>query len=507
MTTERKPRSRRRAGGKGATHSSSGPTKSNFVREVGYFDLVAPDALNMLHEASCEILEEIGIEFRHDTALEIWRGAGARVDGQRVYIPRDLLMGLVAKAPSEYIYNARNPARNVRIGGKNMGFAPTYGCPFIRDVNGVRRYAKLSDLEDLVKLTHLSAPLNISGSIICEPVDVPVPHRHLEVARTHLKLGEKPIMGSVTSADNARDCVEIAKLVWGSDFLPDNVVMTNLVNCNSPLVWDDTMLDAAMVYAEHGQAMMLAPFAMQGANSPITTAGTVAQVNAEALAGIAFVQLVRPGNPVVYGAPVSVVSMKSGSPMYATSDGQHSNFVLGQLARRYGIPYRVSGARTGSKTLDAQAGYETVLALMPSLMTGVNYVLHAAGWLESVLTVATDKFVMDVEVLTVLQRMLAGMPVNAETLALDTIREVGPGGHHFASAHTLKHYESAFFMPETFDVNSFEQWSAAGELSSADVAKKKAADLLANYEAPEIDAALTREIDRFVDARKGEIKA
>ena len=505
MTAERKTRGRRRAD-KSAARSSAGPMTSNFVREVGCFDLVAPDALEMLHNASCQILEEIGIDFRHEKALDIWRGAGVKVDGMRVHIPRDMLMDLVAKAPPEYIYNARNPARNVRIGGKSMGFAPTYGCPFIRDVNGERRYARLSDLEDLVKLTHLSAPLNISGSIVCEPVDVPVQHRHLEVARTHLKLGEKPIMGAVTSAENARDCVEIAKLVWGSDFLPENVVMTNLVNCNSPLVWDDTMLDAAIVYAEHGQAVMLAPFAMQGANSPITTAGTVAQVNAEALAGIAFVQLIRPGNPVVYGAPVSVVSMKSGSPMYATSDGQHSNFVLGQLARHYGIPYRVSGARTGSKTLDAQAGYETVLALMPSLMTGVNYVLHAAGWLESVLTVATDKFVMDVEVLTILQRMLAGMPVNEETLAIDTIREVGPGGHHFANSHTLKHYESAFYMPETFDVNSFEQWNAAGELSSADVAKTKAADLLGCYQPPEIDPSLSREIDRFVEARKGEIK-
>lgn len=504
MIAERKPRGRRRAG-KSTTQSATGPMTSNFVREIGYFDLVSPDALDMLHNASCEILEEFGIDFRNEKALDIWRGAGAEIDGQRVRIPREMLMSLVEKAPSHYTYNARNHERNVRIGGKNMGFAPTYGCPFIRDVNGERRYATLSDLEDLVKLTHMSAPLNISGSIICEPVDVPVAHRHLEVARTHLKFGEKPIMGSVTSANNARDCIEIAKIVWGSDFLPDNVVMTNLVNCNSPLVWDDTMLDAALVYAEHGQAMMLAPFAMQGANSPITTAGTVAQVNAEALAGIAFVQLVRPGNPVVYGAPVSVVSMKSGSPMYATSDGQHSNFVLGQLARRYGVPYRVSGARTGSKTLDAQAGYETVLAIMPSLMTGVNYVLHAAGWLESVLTVATDKFVMDIEMLTILQRMLAGMQVNEETLAIDTIREVGPGGHHFASAHTLKHYETAFFMPDTFDVNSFEQWTASGELTSADVAKRKAADLLAGYEAPDIDPSLAREIDRFVEARKGEI--
>ncbi|MEM9579143.1 MAG: trimethylamine methyltransferase family protein [Pseudomonadota bacterium] len=504
MTTARKSRGRRRTAASSA-RSSAGPMTSNFVRNVGYFDLVAPDALDMLHDASCEILEEIGIEFRHEKALDIWRGAGAAVDGQRVRIPRELLMSLVAKAPPEYTYNARNPARNVQIGGANMGFAPTYGCPFIRDMNGERRYARLSDLEDLVKLTHLSDPLNISGSLICEPVDVPVQHRHLEVTRTHLTLGEKPIMGSVTSAANARDCIEIAKIVWGSDFLPGNVVMTNLVNCNSPLVWDDTMLDAAMVYAEHGQAMMLAPFAMQGANSPITTAGTVAQVNAEALAGIAFVQLVRPGNPAVYGAPVSVVSMKSGAPMYATSDGQHSNFVLGQLARRYGIPYRVSGARTGSKTLDAQAGYETVLALMPSLMTGVNYVLHSAGWLESVLTVATDKFVMDVEMLTVLQRMLAGMPVSEDTLALPTIREVGPAGHHFANDHTLKHYETAFYMPETFDVNSFEQWTADGELSSADVARRKAADLLDSYEPPQIEASLAREIDRFVDIRKSEI--
>jgi len=505
MSTGRRNRSRRR--GQVASSTSSKIMVSNFTRNVGVFDLLSPDALDMLHDASCEILEEIGIEFRQPEALEIWKGAGATVKEERVYIPRSLLLGLISKAPSEYTFNARNPVRNVQIGGRNMGFAPTYGCPFVRDASGERRYARLSDLEDFVKLTHVSDPLNISGSLICEPVDVEVKHRHLEVARTHLQLGEKPIMGSVTSKENAKDCVDIAKMVWGSDFLPDNVVMTNLVNCNSPLVWDSTMLEAAMVYARAGQAVMLAPFAMQGANSPITTAGTVAQVNAEALAGIAFVQLIRPGNPVVYGAPVSVVSMKSGSPMYATSDGQHSNFVIGQLARRYGIPYRVSGARTGAKTLDAQAGYETVLALMPPLMTGVNFVLHAAGWLESVLTVAADKFIMDVEVLTVLQRMLAGMEVTKETLAVDTIREVGPGGHHFANDHTLKHYESAFFMPETFDCNSFEQWTAGGELSSADVAKKKVVEKLASYERPEIDASLSKEIDRFVETRKGEISA
>lgn len=478
---------------------------SNFVRNIGYFDLATPEALDILHDASCRILEDIGIEFRHQQAIDTWQAAGAEIDGQRVRISRELLMQLVRQAPSRFELHARNAERNVKIGGPNMGFAPTYGCPFVRDLSGERRYATLADLEDFVKLTHVSEPLNISGSIICEPTDVPVPHRHLEVARAHLILGEKPIMGSITSAQNARDCMALAKLVWGDDFFPNNVVMTNLVNCNSPLVWDDTMLDAATVYAENGQAIMVAPFAMQGANSPITTAGTIAQVNAEALAGIAYVQLVRPGNPVVYGAPVSVVSMKSGAPMYATSDGQHSNFVIGQLARRYNIPYRVSGARTGAKTLDAQAGYETVLALLPPLMTGVHYVLHAAGWLESVLTVAADKFVMDVEVLTVLQRMLAGMPVDEETLALDTIRDVGPGGHHFGEAHTLKHYDSAFYSPDTFDVSSFEQWSANGSMSSAQVAKKKAEDLIASYEQPEIDPALANEIDTFVAHRKKEI--
>ena len=306
------------------------------VRDIPVYELLNSDGVDAVHAVSMDIVERIGIEFRDADAIASWRKAGADIDGARVRIPRELLMEKVALAPSEYTQQARNPDRSVKIGGANMAFAPIYGSPYVRAFDGERRYGRLEDFENFVRLAYLSPALNHSGGTVCEPNDVPVPKRHLDMLYAHIRLSDKPFMGGVTSPTRAEDCVAMCRILFGDDFLERHTVMTSLINCNSPLVWDATMLSVIRVYAAANQACLISPFIMQGANTPITTAGAFAQLNAEALAGIAYAQLIRPSAPVVYGATLSTVSMQTGSPMYGTAETQNLTFLTGQLAVRGG---------------------------------------------------------------------------------------------------------------------------------------------------------------------------
>ena len=336
----------KRSGGREGRRALRGAPMASFptlVRNIPTYQMVPDEAVELIHDESMKILEEIGCEFRDDEAISMWKAAGADVQGTRVRIDRALLMDLIAKVPPEFTLNARNPERTVKVGGKNTVFVPMYGAPYVRGLDGERRYGSLADLNNLHKLAYMSPALHSSSSIICEPMEVPVPKRHLHIIHSALKHSDKPFMGIVTSKERAEDVMKMAGIVFGEEYVKDNTVVVSITNCNSPLVWDATMLDAMKVYARHNQPLILAPFALCGASTSASSIGAVAQVNAEALAGVAFTQLIRPGSPQIYGQFMVTVDMKTGAPMGGTPEAAQMMFVMGALARKYKLPWRTSG--------------------------------------------------------------------------------------------------------------------------------------------------------------------
>jgi trimethylamine--corrinoid protein Co-methyltransferase len=471
-------------------------------RAMPLYEPLDAERLELLHEASLAILEEIGIEFRDDEAAALWRDAGADVQRYRVRIPRQLLLDLVAKAPRRFTVHGRNPARSTEIGGNKVAFAPTYGSPFVYDWSNERRYGTLKDLNDFHKLAYLTPVLHNTGSVTCEPVDVAVPKRHLHITYSAIKHSDKPFMGPVTAPERAADAVRMAELLFGAEFVDQSTVMISLMNCNSPLVWDETMLGALKVYARANQASIVAPFALAGANTPASAMGAVAQINAEALAGIAFAQLCRAGAPVIYGHFLATVSMKSGAPMAGTPEIAFMNFAIAQLARKYGVPLRSSGMIAGSKLVDAQAAYESIQTMYPVFLAGANYVLHACGWDEAGLAASFAKFMLDAEQIAMFYRLGQGPDFSDFAEALAAIREVGPGGHYLGTEHTQSHFQTAFFMPELLDNNSFEQWQGEGAKDANARALDAAQRLLASYEAPALDPAIDEALQAFIRERE-----
>ncbi|MGF7163096.1 trimethylamine--corrinoid protein Co-methyltransferase [Rhodoligotrophos appendicifer] len=471
-------------------------------RNIPVYELLPAEAVEIIHDESMKILEEIGIEFRDEESLVYWRAAGATVENTRVHIDRDLLMSLVRKAPRQFTLNARNPQRSVRVGERNSIFIPMYGAPYVRDLDGKRRYGTKDDLYNFHRLAQMSPALHSSSSIICEPMDVPVPHRHLHINYGTLRWSDKPYMGIVTSKDRAEDTIAMAKIVFGDDFVRDNPVMASVVNANSPLVWDATMLDALKIYAAHNQPCLISPFALCGASTSASTVGSVAQVNAEALAGIAFTQLVRSGCPMVYGQFMVAVDMKTGAPMGGTPEAAQMTLIMGQLARFYGLPFRTSAFHVGSKIADAQAGYEGNMLMHAAILSGAHYIWHAAGWLEAGLTCGYGKFMLDAEQCEGWYRYAQGVNLDDLQDAMAAVRQVGPAGHFLGTQHTLDHFEKAFFMPSLMDFNSWEQWSAEGEHTAEQRGVEKAKALLANYEEPELDQAVHEELLDFIARRE-----
>ena len=438
--------------------------------------------------------------FRGDPgAVQLLREGGADVDGERVRFPRGMCRSIVqASAPREFIQYARNHANDVRIGGTATVFAPNYGSPFVRDLDNGRRYGTIEDFRNLVKLTYASPHLHHSGGTVCEPVDVPVNKRHLDMVYAHMRYSDKAFMGSVTAPERARDTVEMARILFGADYLEDHPVILSLVNANSPLVWDATMLGAARAYAEANQAVLVTPFILAGAMAPVTAAGVCAQTLAEALAGMTFVQLVRPGAPVVLGSFASSMSMQSGAPTFGTPEPALVLYVMAALARRLGVPFRSGGSLCASKIADAQAAYESAATLQPTVLAGVNFVLHAAGWLEGGLTVGYEKFILDADQCGMMQVLAAGVDLSENGQALDAILTNEPGTHYLGTAHTLANFESAFYRSELADNNSFEQWEEDGSLDAAQRANAIWKRMLAEYEAPAMDQATDEALLEFI---------
>ncbi|WP_052665961.1 trimethylamine methyltransferase family protein [Nitriliruptor alkaliphilus] len=476
------------------------------TRTLRPYEVLSEEGLELIEHNADTILEEVGIEFRdHPEALRLLADAGADVDGSRVRFPRGMCRRIVSEnAPAIYTQHARNTARSVQIGGDATVFVPNYGSPFVTDLDRGRRYATLEDFQNLVKLAYLAPSLHHSGGTVCEPVDVPVNKRHLDMVYAHLRYSDKPFMGSVTAGERAADSVELARIAFGGD-LQDRTVMTSLINASSPLVWDASMLDAAQVYAEHNQASIITPFILAGAMAPVTAAGVAAQTLAEALAGMTFVQLVRPGAPVVFGSFASSMSMQTGAPTFGTPEPALVLYTVAALARRLGVPFRSGGSLTASKAPDAQAAYESANTLMPTVLGGVNFVLHAAGWLEGGLALSFEKFVMDADQLGMMEVFVKGVDLSENGQALDAIRETGPGQHFLGTAHTLANFESAFYRSNVADNASFEQWEEEGSLTAAQRANKLWKQQLAEYEPPPIDDAIDEELCAYIDQRKSEM--
>jgi trimethylamine--corrinoid protein Co-methyltransferase len=479
------------------------------TRKIPIYQVLDEEGLALIEHNADTVLEEVGIDFKGDPeALQVWRDAGADVQGERVHIPRGFCREIIRRhAPATYTQHARNAARSVVMGGNHTVFAPAYGPPFVHDLDRGRRYGTIEDFRNFVKLAYMSPWLHHSGGTVCEPVDLPVNKRHLDMVYAHMRYSDKPFMGSVTHPDRAADSVEMAKILFGERWIDEETgkprtVITSLINANSPLTWDATMLGALKVYARANQANLLTPFILGGAMAPVTVAGACTITLAEAMSGIAFVQLLSPGAPVILGSFASSMSMKSGAPTFGTPEPAHVLYAMAALARRLGVPFRSGGALCASKIPDAQAAYESALTMLPACLAGTNFILHTAGWLEGGLAMGYEKFVMDADQAGMLQTMLNGVDLSESGQAMDAIREVGPGKHFLGCAHTQTNFETAFHTSALADNNSFEQWDAEGRLDMAQRANALWKKMLHDYEPPPIDPAVDEALLDFIARRK-----
>jgi len=498
-------RRRRHAQPECGTEEQEVSLRSPYItRNIPVFELLDDAGLALIETNADRILEEVGIEFRNDpAALQLLHQAGAVIDGERVRFPQGMCREIIQRsAPASFIQHARNSAHNVEIGGKNTVFAPAYGSPFVRNLEEGRRYATIEDFRNFVKLAYSTPHLHHSGGTICEPVDLPVNKRHFDMIYSHLRYSDKPFMGSVTAPERAEDSVAMAKIVFGDEFVENHAVMLSLINASSPLVFDATMLGAARVYALHNQATIITPFIVAGAMAPVTVAAVAAQSLAEGLAGMTFIQLTRPGAPMLYGNFVMSMSMQTGAPTFGSPEAAQALNIGASLARRLGVPFRSGGSLCASKVADAQAAYESSSTLQATVNAGVNFVLHTAGWLEGGLVMGYEKFILDCDQAGMARVMLEGIDLSENGQAMDAIHEVGPGAHFLGCAHTRKNFRHAFYRSQTADNNSWEQWVEDGELDAPQRAEKIWHKMLEDYQEPVLDVAVLEQLDHFVATRK-----
>jgi trimethylamine--corrinoid protein Co-methyltransferase len=502
-------RKRTRSGGGSARRAERTAVKIEceryIERNIPNLEILSEEAIEIIEFNAETILEEIGVAFTDNPgAIEIWRNAGADIEGERVRIPRGLARKLCRTAPKKIIQHARNSERNVEIGGNTLVMAPVYGPPFVRTASGGRRYATIEDFQKFVKLGYMSKWLHHSGGTLCEPTDVPVNKRHLDMLYSHMSLSDKPFMGSVTDPSRAEDSVKMCDILFGG--IKEKTVLTSLININSPLTFDATMMGALEVYAKANQACIVSPFIVGGAMAPVTVAGTLTQVLAEVLAGVAYSQLIRKGAPVIFGAFVTSIDMNSGAPTFGTPEASQITYGAGQLARRLGLPYRSAGSFCGSKLPDAQAGYESANSLNMGLLSGVNFMLHSCGWLEGGLVSSFEKFVMDSDQLGILHHLAKGISIDTNAQALSAIREVGPGGHYLGCEHTQENFKEAFWRSELLDYKPFETWAEEGSRDTQALASLRVEKILSDYQKPYLDPAIDEELKEFIIKKKASMK-
>ncbi len=503
---------RKRRGGRAALRAQRSVRNSTMLpalkRRLPLVEPMSQEQVEKIDQASMDILEDVGVVFRDDQAIADWRAAGADVrDNDRVHLDRGLIRELITSIPSEFTFHARNPENNLPFGNDHCMFIPMTGAPYLRDLQDKRRAPTLKDLADFHKLSHLLPAMHSSAHHIVEPMDHVISHRHLRITYSSIKHSDKTFMGMTTSGKIAEDVMDMCAILFGDDYLENHAVVTGNCNGNSPLVWDETMLSAMRAFNRRNQPVLCSPFVLGGANTPASTPAAVAQLNAEALSALAYTQVVRKGCPAIYGHYLSTVSMASGAPMAGTPEISLMNFMIGQMARYYDVPWRTSNTLGGAKTFDAQAGYESASTLMAVIMAGANYIWHSAGWNEAGMHCSMAKFIVDAEQCAMAYRMAEGIRWDDFDDALSAVRDVGPGGHYLGHEHTLSKFQDAFFMPRQFDNNSIEQWMADGSQEITQRALQEASTLLNTYEEPMLDEGVDEALLDYIARREREIPA
>ena len=502
---------RTRAGGRATRRAARATTNTDMLpaltRGIPICEVMDEEQVQRIDDASMSILEEVGVVFRDEIALADWKRIGADVRGETVHLDRALVRELISTIPAEFTYHARDPKKNLPFGGKNAIFVPMTGAPFLRDLDDVRRNPTLDDLAMFHKLSHMLPAMHSSAHHIVEPYDHPISQRHLRITYSSMKHSDKTFMGMTTSPKNAEDVLDMCEILFGEGFLENHPVVTGNCNGNSPLVWDETMLGAMRAFSRRNQPVLCSPFVLGGANTPASVTPTVAQLNAEALSALAYTQVIRKGAPAIYGHYLSTVSMKSGAPMAGTPEISLMNFMIGQMARYYDVPWRTSNTLGGAKTFDAQAGYESATTLSSVIHAGANYIWHSAGWNEAGMHCSVAKFIVDAEQCAMAHRMGEGPRWDDFDEALRAVRDVGPGGHYLGHPHTQDNFQRAFFMPELFDNNSIEQWVAEGSVEITERALNYAKKLLAEYQEPKLDEAVDEALLDYIARREREIPA
>jgi trimethylamine--corrinoid protein Co-methyltransferase len=476
-----------------------------FVNKMPRYEILSADAMSVLDKGWRRIVSEIGIEFLKPEAVELLRDAGQKVDGDNVKFDPDWILEQVAKAPREFDVQARNPANTVHIGGDHMVFSGVYGPPFVRE-GDVRRDATLEDFRRFTKLAQSFPELDSAGGVICEPNDAPLDSRHLDMLYALMTLTDKIYMGNVVSGANARDTIAMSEILFGGrEAIERTPVCISLINCNSPLRWDDRMLDAMFEYNLAMQPVVLTPFLLMGAMSPVTIPATLVQQMAEALSGIALAQLVRPGCPVIFGSFLSNIDMQSGSPQFGTPESGIGLLCTGQIARHFGLPWRSGGGLNSSQTADAQSAYEAMMTMLPTFLAGANWVMHSAGWLEGGLVSGYEKFIIDIEILRSLQAEFRPLEVDEASLAFDAHTEVGAGGHFLGAAHTMERFRTCFYRPLLSNSENFDRWTRNGSKDAAARARDIYTKKLDEYVAPPMDESVRAELEAFVTRRRAEL--
>jgi trimethylamine--corrinoid protein Co-methyltransferase len=476
-----------------------------FRNTMPRYEILSPDAVTVLDKGWRRIVSEIGVQFAKPEAVELFRQAGQKVDGETVFLDPDFVLDQVAKAPREFDVQARNPANTVHIGGDQMVFSGVYGSPFVRE-GDVRRDASMEDFRRLTRLAQLFPELDSAGGVICEPNDAPLDSRHLDMIYALQTLTDKFYMGNVVSGPNAADTIRMTEILFGGrERIEATPATISLINCNSPLRWDDRMLDAQFEYSAANQPVVMTPFLLMGAMSPVTIPAALVQQLAEALSGIALTQLVRPGCPVIFGSFLSNIDMQSGSPSFGTPESAIGLLCTGQLARHFGLPFRTGGGLNSSQTADAQAAYEALMTLLPTFLAGTNFVMHAAGWLEGGLVSCYEKFIIDVELLRMLRVEFTPLEIDEASLAFGAHEEVGHGGHFLGAQHTMERFRECFYRPLLSSTSNYERWLRMGGKDTAARAGEIYAKKLEEYEQPPLDDAIRAELEDYVIRRRAEL--
>ena len=476
-----------------------------FHNAMPRFEILSGEAMQKLDTGWRRLVTEVGVEFDSERALELFRSAGQRVEDSTVYLDPEFVLEQVAQAPREFDVQARNPDHNLHIGGDAMAFGAVYGPPFVRE-GDVRRDATLDDFRRFAKLAQTFPVLDSAGGVICEPNDAPLDSRHLDMVYALQTLTDKVYMGNVVSGVNARDTIAMGEILFGGrEAIEQTPVSLSLINCNSPLRWDQRMLEAQFEYSAANQPVVLTPFILMGAMSPVTIPAALVQQMAEALSGIALSQMIRPGCPVVFGSFLSNIDMQSGSPTFGTPESAIGLLCTGQIARHFGLPFRTGGAMTSSQLPDAQAGYEALMTLLPTFLAGANWVMHSAGWLDGGLVASYEKFIVDVELLQMLQVEFTPMDIDEGSLAFDAHQEVGHGGHFLGAMHTMERFRTCFYRPLLSSSENYERWMRNGGLDAAARATHIYQKKLEEYEAPAMDEAVRKELEAYVLRRRAEL--